>query len=99
MSKRPAPPGNRTDPRRSNRSRRKPGTIRLQLEQLEDRITPAGSLLYQALDDTSLLLRLAGADLQIVNADAPSVLLASKALGDITDGVTVPGNGYNVDPH
>jgi hypothetical protein len=97
MSKKSRATGKSADPRRSNRPRRKTWrSIRLHREQREDRITPAGGLLHQALDDTPLLLRRSGTDLQIVKADEPSVLLAARALGDITEGVTVAGNGHSV---
>ena len=61
----------------------------LSFEVLEDRITPA-DLIYTAIDHTPLTLRLAGADLQVVNTTNPSQVLAFKALSEITTGVRAP---------
>ena len=67
------------------------------LERLEERLAPAaGSLSFRAVDATPLLLRLSDGQVQIVNEDAPSQILASAAVGSITAGVQVEGDGQGV---
>ena len=70
------------------RSKRRP---RLSLESLEDRIAPVADLLYKAVDATPLTLRLSGGALQVVSTATPSQVLASRDLGQISDGATVGG--------
>src|SRR5262249_32984497 len=71
--------------------------MRLILERLEERLAPAaGQLLYPATRSMALLLRAAGSDIQVVYADSPSTVLASRSLLEITDGIRIVGNGYNV---
>src|SRR5262249_23609043 len=66
----------------------------LLLERLEDRLAPsADPLLFQAVGAASLTLRQAAGEIQIVNTEAPSEVLASKALKDLA-GVRIEGNGY-----
>src|SRR5262249_10519340 len=70
--------------------------VRLGLELLEERITPVGDFRFQASGAGALTLRQAGGDLQIVDTDAPSVVQAAKPLSDITGGVRIEANGFNV---
>src|SRR5262249_47200545 len=72
-------------------------TRRLSLEQLENRLAPsAASLVYAAADDTPLTLLKHGGDIQVVETEAPTVVLASRALADIAGGVRVEGNGHDL---
>src|SRR5437660_11234871 len=68
----------------------------LGMELLEDRITPVGDWRYQAGGAAALTLRQEGGELQIVETDAPSVVHAAKPLADITGGVQIEGNGFDV---
>src|SRR5262249_52895660 len=71
--------------------------MRLCLELLEERLAPAaGELLYQATGSMALLLRASGSNIQVVYADSPSTVLASRSLFEITDGIHIVGNGFNV---
>src|SRR5262245_4867984 len=70
---------------------------RLSVEQLEDRIAPVGDLVYQAIDATPLTLQLTTDEVvQIVNTNAPTTVLASKPLNEITEGVRIEGAGHDV---
>src|SRR5262245_212542 len=64
------------------------------IEILEERLAPAGGLIYEAISAAPLTLRLSGGTLEIVNTTTSGVL-ASKALADITTGVRIEGDGYN----
>jgi hypothetical protein len=69
---------------------------RLCFEALEVRTLLDASLTYQAAADTPLTLRLAASELQIVDSTNPSTVFASESLANLTDGVLVEGNGFNV---
>src|SRR5262245_20514269 len=76
--------------------RKRPRRVPLGLEPLEDRVTPTGDLWYQAGGAEDLTLRRSGDDLQVVDTNRLSVVRASKPLGQITDGVRIEGNGFDV---
>ncbi len=76
--------------------RKDPTRKRLTLEFLEDRRMMAGNLDYQAVASTPLTLRLASDDLQVVDSNNPSIVLASELLSDITGGVHIEGNSFDV---
>src|SRR5262245_25114234 len=83
-------------PKEKSKQRNRSRLRRLRVEELEERIVPTGDLPYQAVDATPLTLRLLGADLQVVNTNNPSQVLASKPLLDITTGVHIDGAGFDV---
>ena len=72
-----------------------PAVKNLAVELLEERLAPAGGLLYEATTAAPLTLRLTGNTLEVVNTNTSGVL-ASKALADITTGVRIEGDGFNV---
>ncbi len=67
---------------------------RLGVALLENRLLLAGDMLFEATAPGTLLLRLSGDDVQIVDAGMPTTVLAAKALDDISDGVRIEGNTY-----
>ena len=83
------------------RSRKSPNFKRSQFfgrklttELLEDRRLLAADLLFQATGPGDLFLRLSDSDLQIV--DASSTVLVAKPLSEITEGIQIDGNSYDV---
>src|SRR5262245_2737741 len=75
--------------------RKTPARQHLTLEILEERLAPAGNLLYTATDPAPLTLRLSGGTIEVANTTTSGVL-ASKALADITSGVLIQGSSFNV---
>jgi hypothetical protein len=69
---------------------------RLVVERLEDRIAPAGDLLFRATDATPLTLRVVGEDFQIVDSEASFTVLASSPLAAITAGVRIEGASHDL---
>ena len=68
-------------------SRRKKAA-RLSLEALEDRVLLASSLLYQAVSDTALTMRVDRDELQIVPTASPATVLASAVpRGSVCEGI------------
>ena len=65
------------------------------LENLEDRVLLA-SLVYQAVDSTPLTLLQSGNKIEVVKTANPNSVLASTNLNQITGGVLVGANGFNV---
>src|SRR5262245_5402156 len=68
---------------------------RLAPESLEERLAPAGNLFYEAVSPAPLTLRLSGNTVEVVNTNTSGVL-ASKALSEISTGVLIEGDGFNV---
>lgn len=66
------------------------------LECLEDRRLLAGGLLFQANESLAVTLRLAEGTVQIVETSEPATILASKPLAEITAGVRIEGNAFDV---
>ncbi|NLX96068.1 MAG: hypothetical protein GXY83_07820, partial [Rhodopirellula sp.] len=66
------------------------------MELLEDRFLLAGNLLFQATGPGTVMLRLSGGDVQIVDTATAATVLASKPLGEITEGVRIEGNTFDV---
>src|SRR5262245_2179445 len=88
---------------RSLFARRTPGTVRkarprqlLTVETLEDRTLLDSSLSYQAVANTPLTLRQAGNELQVVDSTNNSVVLASELVANITGGVRIAGDHFDV---
>ncbi len=75
--------------------RKVPARKHLNFEILEERLAPAGGLLYEAVTAAPLTLRLSGNTVEVVNSNTSGVL-ASKALADIDSGVRIDGHGFNV---
>ncbi|MCI0464745.1 MAG: hypothetical protein L0Z62_48090, partial [Gemmataceae bacterium] len=69
---------------------------RLVVERLEDRLAPAGDLLFRATNATPLTLRVVGEDFQIVDSEAPFTVLASSPLAAITAGVRIEGADFDL---
>lgn len=67
---------------------------KLTAELLESRRLLTGDLFFQATGSGDLLLQLSGDTLQVV--DTSSTVLASKSLDEITEGVLIEGNAYDV---
>ncbi|HEX5104260.1 MAG TPA: hypothetical protein VFV87_10640, partial [Pirellulaceae bacterium] len=64
-------------------------------EALEERQMLAGDLVYEADNAAPLTLRLSGGTVEIINSNTSGVL-ASEALSDITTGVRIEGNEFDV---
>ena len=80
-----------------SRSRRKSiHGRRLAVELLENRLLLTGDLLYQATEPVALTLRLSEGTVQIVDTSQPATVLASKPLNEITAGVRIEGNTFDV---
>jgi hypothetical protein len=96
--KNPKSPETTSQPRKRHAPRGLRGrTPRLFVEELESRLAPsAGPLVFQASEDSSLLLRLSKQDLQFVNLNSSQQVLASVPLTTITAGVQIDGNGHDV---
>jgi hypothetical protein len=68
----------------------------LAVELLENRLLPAGDLLFQATESVAVTLRLSEGTVQIADSSEPSTVLASKPLNEITAGVRIEGNTFDV---
>ena len=66
---------------RPQTNRKNPARSRLRFDSLEERIAPAGGLVYAAVSQAPLTLRLSGNTIEVVNSTTSGVL-ASKALAD-----------------
>lgn len=82
---------------RESSLRRESARRRVALEGLEDRRLLTGGLLFQATESLAVTLRLAGEVVEIVDTGHPSAVRASMPAADITSGVQVFGNGFDVD--
>ncbi|MFO0878370.1 MAG: hypothetical protein U0840_13600 [Gemmataceae bacterium] len=69
---------------------------RTSLEKLEDRTLLASNLVYQAVADGQLTLRLEGGDLQLIDSEHPTSVVHSARLSDLTGNVLIQGNGFDV---
>ena len=67
------------------------------IQRLEDRTLLSAAMLFQAIDATPLTLQVAETELQVVDTNSPETVLASAVLSELTAGVTIAGNGYDVD--
>ena len=67
-------------------------------EVLEERTLLSSSLVFTAgaASPTSVTLRMDGTDVQVVDSANSSTVLASESLANITNGVQIAGNGFNV---
>jgi len=68
----------------------------LAVEFLEDRRLLAADLVYQATESVALTLRLSEGTVQIVDTSQLTTVLASTPLNEITAGVRIDGNAFDV---
>ena len=67
------------------------------VEPLELRILLSADLSYTAINNTSLTLGVWGDALQLRDTNNLKILVASELLTDITAGVNIDGNGFDID--
>src|SRR5436190_17481482 len=65
-------------------------------EILEVRVLLSSTLTYQASANSTLTLTQSGSDLQLVDSAHPSTILAHETAGNITGGVQIFGNQFDV---